>query len=132
MSRYTSFLRNGEYPWEKTRVYLEEYPECTKYRYPYDRQGRIYPFQSLAGMILMGPGWYTTTMPREGIFWEKLNLVLTAASLGTIKKEEKCGRQFLVLHTFLQLVCNQGPFDGCGYDYLLIPAKVPLSSSFWH
>lgn len=34
-----------------------------------------------------------------------------AASLGTVKEEEKNGRQFLVLHSFLELVSNQGPFD---------------------
>lgn len=78
--------RNPNYPLAKMRVYLEEYPECVKYMYQpdwYDKGWVLVGepvFESLAGLILFG---HSTATPN---YWEKLNIVLTAASLGTVEE----------------------------------------------
>lgn len=51
-------------------------------------------------------------------YWENVNMVLKAAAYGTIKESELQSRgPFLLLHTFLELVCCVGPFQGWARDY---------------
>ena len=50
-------------------------------------------------------------------YWENINLVMMAAAFGTVKQEQLDGRQFLLLHSFLELICCVGAFRGGQRDY---------------
>lgn len=43
------------------------------------------------------------------------------------------GHQVLVLHTFLELACNQGLFEQCEYNYVGGTKAIVLGSlASWH
>jgi hypothetical protein len=50
-------------------------------------------------------------------YWENVNLVMMAATFGTVRQDELHGRQFVLLHALLQMYCSVGPFQGRQHAY---------------
>ena len=63
-------------------------------------------YKSLAAMVVIGKN-----ASADPNYWEKMNLVLMAATCGTVSGSELNGRRFLILHAFLEMISGVGSFQ---------------------
>ena len=88
---YKTGIEEPEFPLPLLQVFLEEFPASLF-------------FGGVASQIVM-------SSTESADYWEKLNLVLMAITMGTTNENELNGNTFLVLHAFLAMVSGIGMFS---------------------
>jgi hypothetical protein len=100
----TTGIEKSSFSVETMRVMLEEFPDGVwSQEDPLERR-------CLIGEVMKN-------IRCDSSFWEKFNLILMAASFGTIKESEMNGRTFFVLHAFLDMIGCVGPIKRRRHNY---------------